>query len=145
MTNSVLPPGANPIDEYIAHQPEAYRAKLMEIRAIVLSVVPDAEQLISYQVPSFKYIYMLVGMGVTKTHCSLYIMSSVLSKKLKQQSGFEGLKGTTLHFDLSSPLPTDLIKQIVALRVAENEQIHAARSIKKASKAKNKKSNPLSE
>ncbi len=136
--NTGNPTGPATIDEYIEGQPKEYRALLEEIRSIILSVAPTAEQLISYQVPSFKYIYMLVGMGVTKTHCSLYIMSSALSRKLKSQPGFSGIKGTTLHFALNEPAPKELINNIVELRIAENEQIFADRQQKKSILRKSK-------
>ncbi len=108
------------IDEYIAGQPEAFQPMLEEIRGLIKSVVPEAEELISYQIPSFKYKYMLVGFGATKKHCSLYLMSSRLAKEMKEELAEYSISGTTLHFDPNQRLPKTLIKKVVKARVKEN-------------------------
>jgi len=109
------------IDEYIAIQPEQFQPGLHELRAIIRSLVPQAEEMISYQVPCFKYHYMLVGLGVNKKYLSLYPMSSGLTKKLGDELKGIKLSGTTLHFTPGEPLPKALIEKIVTLRMQENE------------------------
>lgn len=110
------------IDEYIAMQPDEFKPMLHELRSIIISLVPQAVESISYQVPCFKYHYMLVGIGVTKNYCSLYPMSSGLTKKLKEELKGVKISGTTFHFTPGEPLPVDLIKRIVTRRMQENEQ-----------------------
>ncbi|SEW34957.1 Uncharacterized conserved protein YdhG, YjbR/CyaY-like superfamily, DUF1801 family [Chitinophaga sp. YR573] len=105
--------------EYIAKQPEPFRSKLEELRALILSVAPDATESVSYKVPCFRYLYWLVGMGVTKKYCSLYIMGTAVTKKLKEE-GVE-VEGSTIHFPPDKPLPVALIKRIVKDRMKENE------------------------
>lgn len=106
---------------YIAEQPEPFRGMLEEIRAIIYSIVPDATEAVSYGVPCFKYLYYLVGIGVTKKYCSLYLMSNEVSKSLQEEGfTFLGTK-TTVHFSVNEPLPLALIKKIVKARVKENE------------------------
>lgn len=109
------------IEAYIARQPEKYKPTLFELYTIIKSIVPQAAESISYQVPSFKYHYMLVGFGVTKDFCSLYTMSSGLTKKLKDE--LKGIKvaGSTLHFVPGEPLPVSVIEKIVITRMQENE------------------------
>jgi uncharacterized protein YdhG (YjbR/CyaY superfamily) len=116
------------IDEYIQEQAEPFRGKLEELRAVIKSVAPDATEYVSYKVPCFKQQYWLVGMGVTKKYCSLYIMGTAVAKKLKE----EGVKvdGATIHFPPDEPLPVALIKRIVRERMKENE----ARAMAKAGK-----------
>lgn len=109
------------IDEYIAMQPEAFQPTLHELRSIIRSAAPQATELISYQVPSFKWHYMLVGFGVSKKFCSLYPMSSTLTKKLADELRGMRVSGTTLHFTPGEPLPVDMIKRIVLIRMQENE------------------------
>ncbi len=109
------------IGDYIAMQPEIFRDTLEELRAIIKSVVPKAEELISYQVPSFKHHYMLVGIGVNKKYCSLYTMSSTLTKELKDELKGVTVSGMTLHFLPGAKLPTALVKKIVKARAKENE------------------------
>ncbi|HTD93740.1 MAG TPA: DUF1801 domain-containing protein [Chitinophagaceae bacterium] len=109
-------------DEYLAMQPEELRAMLVPLRSIILSLAPDAVESISYQVPCFKYHYMLVGLGITKDHCSLYTMSPSLVKKMKTELKGVRVSGATLHFSVGAALPVSLIKTIVKARMRENEQ-----------------------
>jgi len=109
------------IDEYIAMQPELFKSGLHELRSIVRSLVPQAEEMISYQVPCFKYHYMLVGIGANKKYLSLYPMSSALTKKMGDELKGIKISGTTLHFVPGEPLPKVLIEKIVRLRMQENE------------------------
>ena len=111
----------NTTDEYIALQPREFQAGLNELRAIILSVVPQAVESISYQVPCFKYHYMLVGMGVNKNGISFYTMSPPLVKQLKEELKGVKASGSTLHFPPLKPLPVALIKKIVQLRAQQNE------------------------
>ena len=111
----------NTTDEYIALQPRQFRAGLNELRAIILSVVPQAVESISYQVPCFKYHYMLVGIGVNKSAVSFYTMSPPLVKQLKEELKGVKTSGATLHFPPLKPLPVALIKKIVQLRAQQNE------------------------
>ena len=109
------------IDNYIATQPEAFQATLHELRSIIRSIAPQATELISYQVPSFKWHYMLVGFGVNKKFCSLYPMSSTLTQKITDELKGIKISGTTLHFVPGQPLPKALIEKIVRARMQENE------------------------
>ncbi len=117
-------PGLTPIDDYIARQPEIYRPTLEELRSIVKSLVPDAEELFSYQVGCFKHHQMLVGIGVTKDYCSLYTMSPPLVKQMKESDELKGMKvsGATIHFAPDQALPVELIRKIVKTRIRENEE-----------------------
>mgnify|MGYP001553776262 CR=1 FL=1 len=109
------------IDEYIAMQPEQFKSGLHELRSIIKSLVPGAEEMISYQVPCFKYHYMLVGIGVNKKYLSLYPMSSALTKNIGDELKGIKISGTTLHFLPGEPLPKVLIEKIVMARMQENE------------------------
>jgi uncharacterized protein YdhG (YjbR/CyaY superfamily) len=110
------------VAEYIAEQPQPFRSKLEEIRAIIYSIVPEATESVSYHVPCFKYLYYLIGIGVTKKYCSIYLMSYTLATSLKEE-GYEFLgTKTTVHFPVNEPLPVSIIKKIVKTRVKENEE-----------------------
>jgi uncharacterized protein YdhG (YjbR/CyaY superfamily) len=69
------------VDDYIASQPQAFRGTLEEIRSLVKAAAPKAEEVMSYGVPVFKHLYMLVGLGATKEFYSLYVMNTDLAKK----------------------------------------------------------------
>jgi len=122
------------IDQYISMQAPEYRKTLEELRSIVHQVVPGAEESISYMVPCFKHIYMLVGIGVNKDFCSLYVMSPPLVKTMKDELKEVRVSGATIHFLPGKPLPVALIKKIVKARVKQNEELAQARKVKPAAK-----------
>ncbi|MEM9856931.1 MAG: DUF1801 domain-containing protein [Bacteroidota bacterium] len=111
------------ISDYITLQPEQYHEGLEQLRSIIKSEVPEAEELISYQIPSFKLHYMLVGFGVKKDAISLYTMNPDLVKSMREELKTLVIKnsGSTLHFPPGSPLPEEIIKKIVRTRTEENE------------------------
>jgi uncharacterized protein YdhG (YjbR/CyaY superfamily) len=106
---------------FLSTQEPQFRHCLTELHQLIKSIVPGAEEMFSYQVHCFKYIYMLVGIGTTKEYCSLYTMSSKLVKQIKNELAGCKISGMTLHFNPNEPLPIDIITRIVLARVQENE------------------------
>ena len=110
---------ATPIDDYLSKLPADQAQALRSLREIVLSVLPDAEQVISYQVAMFKYKGKgLISMSAKKDYCSLHLMSPPLAKAMQGELK-KHLSGVTLHFTPEKPLPVSLIKKIVKARLKE--------------------------
>jgi uncharacterized protein YdhG (YjbR/CyaY superfamily) len=114
---------ANTVDEYLAGVPQPARSTLKHIRAVIQSVVPaETTEVISYGIPMFKHKGMLLGYAAFKNHCSLFPTGSgVIKKFAKDLKGFATSKGT-IQFPSDKPLPDALLKKIVKVRVAENEE-----------------------
>jgi uncharacterized protein YdhG (YjbR/CyaY superfamily) len=108
------------VDEYIALQPLAKREMLEEMRSIIRSAVPKAEEVVSYMIPCYKLNGFLIGFGVHKKGCSFYAMhadiGSVFPKELKDIEH----KASTIHFMAGKKLPAALIKKIIKFRVKQN-------------------------
>ncbi|MEQ8423337.1 MAG: DUF1801 domain-containing protein [Cyclobacteriaceae bacterium] len=124
------------IDDYIALQPMEKREMLEQLREVIKSVVPNAEELISYQIPSFKLYGMLVGFGVHKAGCSFYAFNPRVLASYKEELKDYKYSGGTIHIGLDQKIPTPLIKKIVKYRVKENEE---RRDKRQYVKPKNKK------
>jgi uncharacterized protein YdhG (YjbR/CyaY superfamily) len=108
-------------DEYIATFPADKQAVLEQIRSVVKTLVPNAEEVISYQIPAFKYHGMLVFYSGYTSHVSLsFPPSPALFEKFKNELADYKLSKSTIQFPLDKPLPMTLIKEIVKFRVAEN-------------------------
>lgn len=108
-----------PIDDVIATLPADQRLALQSLRKVILSVMPDAEQVISYGVPMFKRSGRgVIAMSAKKDYCSLHLMSPPLAKAREGELK-PYLKGVTLHFTPGKPLPASLVKKIVKLRMKE--------------------------
>lgn len=110
------------VDEYLANVPEPARSTLKKIRAVVRSAVPkESTEVISYQIPAFKYKGMLLWYAAFSDHCSLFPGSSSVTKRFANElKSFETSKGT-IRFPLDKPPPAALIKKLVKARVAQNE------------------------
>jgi len=115
------------IDEYIADYPPDVRAILQKIRQTIREAAPDAEEAISYQLPTFKLHGSLVHFGAFKSHIGFYPTSAGAEQFQKELSVYQGAKGS-VRFPLDQPMPYALIKRIVEYRVKENRARAAARS-----------------
>lgn len=111
------------VDAYIAAVHEPARSTLEKTRSAIRAAAPQAEETISYQMPTFKYRgKFLLSYAAFKDHCSLFPMSgSFFSDHLAElkavSANFTG-KGT-LQFPLDRPLPATVLKKIVKMRINE--------------------------
>jgi uncharacterized protein YdhG (YjbR/CyaY superfamily) len=111
--------GFTSIDEYIATFPEEVQVKLEELRATIKAAAPDAEEKISYQMPTFALKGNLVHFAAHKTHIGFYPTPSGIEAFQRELSVYESSKGA-VQFPIDKPLPLELISKIVKFRVAEN-------------------------
>ncbi|MCF0051525.1 DUF1801 domain-containing protein [Dyadobacter chenwenxiniae] len=111
------------IDEYISNFPPEVRQALQEIRETVRKVAPDAEETISYDMPTFNLNgSYLIYFAAWKKHIALYPVSATLAASLKDDlSGYKGTKGS-VHFPLDKRMPLELIEKIVTWRLEENSK-----------------------
>ena len=117
------------IDEYIARFPSDVRKILERVRRTIRKAAPEAEEAISYQIPTFKLKGNLVHFAAWKEHIGFYPTSSGTSKFKKELSAYEGAKGS-VKFPMDEPMPLDLISRIVKFRVRENLERAAAKKKK---------------
>ena len=90
------------------------------MRLIIKQTVPPAEEIISYNMPAFKFHGILLYYASHKEHIGFYPGNSKLIIQLKDElKDFETSKGT-IKFQINKPLPIDLIKKIVEQRANEN-------------------------
>ncbi len=110
---------ATDIDAYIASAPTEVQEKLQQIRATVKAAAPEAEEKISYAMPTFALKGNLVHFAAFKNHIGFYPAPTGLDAFEKELALYKRGKGS-VQFPLDEPLPLDLITKIVKLRVAEN-------------------------
>jgi len=122
--------GFHSIDEYIATFPEDIQALLEAVRATIKAAAPDAEERISYQMPTFALNGNLVYFAALKKHIGFYPTSSGIEAFKDELSRYEVTKGS-VKFANSQPLPMELISKIVQFRVAENLRRAAAKARQK--------------
>jgi uncharacterized protein YdhG (YjbR/CyaY superfamily) len=118
------------IDEYIAGFPPKVRAILRKIRATIRKAAPDAEEKVSYRMPSFHQGGVLAYYAAFKSHIGFYPPVRGDAKLMKQVSSYANEKGN-LRFPLDEPIPYALIDKIVKVRVKENRERAMARKRKR--------------
>lgn len=119
------------VDEYISRTDPEVKKALKEIRKTIKAAAPKAEEVISYQIPGYKYHGMLVFFAAWKNHIGLYPAPWGAEALKKEMSAYEGSKGT-IKFPLDKPMPLSLIKKMVRYRMKENEmKAGLKKSIKK--------------
>lgn len=124
------------VDEYLATQPDGTREILETVRGAIRKAVPDAVDVISYQIPAFK----LNGAGVLyfagwKQHYSLYPVNGDLLEAFREElAPYEFNEKGTVRFPLSEPVPVKLIERMAKFRarqVVEEQKTKAAAKAKK--------------
>ena len=112
----------SPIDAYLAQRPADQREALRLLRTQISRLLPDAEESISYGIPTFK----LRGRAVVwyagwKSHCAIYpLTDSFLAAHDDELTGFGRTKGS-LHFTPDAPLPERIVEGLVRARLADLE------------------------
>lgn len=115
--------GFSSIDEYIATFPPEKQSLLGTMRATIKAAAPDAQEIISYNMPAFAQYGNLVYFAALKNHIGFYPTSSGIAAFENELSKYEGSKGA-VKFPIDQPLPVDLVTRIVQYRVAENLKKH---------------------
>ena len=111
---------ADDIDRYLSGLEEPKRTTLEEVRRRILRVIPHAEQGISYGVPAFRVDGRVVaGFAAFKTHLSYLPHSGSLLPTLAAKTrGYTQTK-SALHFAVDTPLPQDLVKDLIEVKLRE--------------------------
>lgn len=121
------------IDEYIAGFPPEIQAILQQVRETIREAAPGATEAISYQMPTFKLHGNLVHFAAFKNHLGFYPAPSGIERFQQALAGYKTSKGA-IQFPLDQPIPYDLIRQIVLLRVEEQAAKAQARQAAKKPK-----------
>jgi uncharacterized protein YdhG (YjbR/CyaY superfamily) len=107
------------IDEYIASFPPEVQAVLEKIRLTIRKAAPDAQETISYRIPTFALNGALVHFAAFKEHIGFYPPVRGDARLVKAASAYAGEKGN-LRFPLNQPIPFGLIEKLVKLRAKQN-------------------------
>jgi len=127
-TNQTAPKN---IDEYIAGFPKDVQEILEKIRMTIRKAAPDAEETMSYHMPTFTLKgHYLVYFAAFKKHIGFYPAPIGNAEFKEDLSAYEAGKGT-VKFPFDKPIPFDLISKIVMFRAQENVERAEAKGKKK--------------
>lgn len=108
------------IDDYLAAIESPQCETLKQLRAIILEIVPEAEEVISYNLPAFRVGKGIVGgFAATKKGCSYYPFSGkTLASLAEDVAGYSQTMGA-LHFAADKSLPKTLVRKLIKTRLRE--------------------------
>ena len=109
------------IDAYLRGlEPEQHRA-LEKLRKTIKSIVPDAEETISYNMPAFRLDgKVIAGFIAAKDHLSYFPFSGRTVTALKADLTEFSTSSGTIRFSVDRPLPVSLVRKLIKTRIAES-------------------------
>ncbi len=118
----------NPVDAYFAGLQDDQRAALERLRRVIRMELPDATEVISYGLPTFKYRGRgVLAIAAWKKHIAIYPMSyAVMTAHRDELADYDVDKGT-IRFPPSKQFNEALLRTMVRDRVAENDARAAAK------------------
>lgn len=124
------------VETYLSRVPTEARASLEKLRQTIQSVVPEAVEVISYGIPTFKLNgRMLVSYAAFAEHCSFFPGAGPVDEHQDELKSFQTSKGT-IKFTQTKPLSASLVKKLVKTRIRLNEELMKKRAAKKPAKRK---------
>lgn len=123
-------PAPKSIDDYIARFPPELQVKLEKIRLTIRKAAPQAEEAISYMIPTFKLQGNLVHFAAYKNHIGFYPGAGGIEAFRDELAVYEISKGT-IRFPLDQPIPYALIGKIAKFRAVQNREKAVAKGKKK--------------
>ncbi len=109
------------IDEYITMFPEDVQEILQELRRLIKDVAPDAQETISYGIPTFKLHGNLVHFAAYKNHIGFYPGGPSAIEAFKDELALYKQSKGTVQFPIGVQIPFPLVRKMVEFRVRENE------------------------
>ena len=99
------------IDEYIAAQEEAVQPRLKEMRSLIRSAIPEAEERISWSMPTYWKGKNLLHFAAFKKHLGFYPGDEAVARFKDELNNYDVSKGT-IRLPYSADLPAELIQRM---------------------------------
>ena len=99
------------IDEYIFAQDPAIQDRLYAIRNAISEAIPDAEERISYKMPTFWKGRNIIHFAAFKNHIGIYPGGEATAVFADKLTDYKTSKGT-IQLPNSKDIPLELIKEI---------------------------------
>lgn len=101
-------------DTYIAAAPEHFRPLLAAVRAQLARTLPDAEEVIEYNMPGFRIGRSIIASyAAFSRQCGLYLAPGAITAHAVDIAA-AGLKTTKtgITFPVNKPIPDDLVRKL---------------------------------
>ncbi len=118
------------VDEYIALFDDEVKSRLEQLRRAIRIAAPDAEEVISYSIPAYKYHGFLIYFSAYTAHLSVSFPPHGIMQAFASELKPYKTSKSTVQLPLDRPLPLDLVKKMVAFKIQENLELEAAKAKK---------------
>ena len=106
------------VDEYLASiSPDSARASLERLRTIIMDEIPEAEEVIAYGIPTYKFLGTMVSIAGFKNHCSFF-PGHTLRDFSDQLAEFKTSRGT-VQYKPDHPIPEPIVRAMLRARYEE--------------------------
>lgn len=113
---------AKTVEEYIAGFDEEVQTKLIKLRKIIKETAPDAQEKISWGVPTYYQNGFLVQFAAYKKHIGFYTSPATIAYFQEELSNYQTNTKNTVQFMMNQVLPIELIRKMIVFKVEENEK-----------------------
>jgi len=117
------------VDQYFSAFPTSTKGLLNKMRETIKGVTPEAEELISYNMPAFRWNGMLVWYAAYKEHIGFYPTPSAIKTFAADLRRYKTSKGA-IQFPINESIPTSLVKKIVKFRMKQNLEKARAKELR---------------
>lgn len=110
-------PANNLINEYIAQYDGDTKKRLAQLHTIIADVMPEAEQKISWKMPTYKLgKHNAFHFAASKNHISIFPSSYATEHFADKLTSYKTSKGGTIQLQNNEPLPVELVREIAVWR-----------------------------
>ena len=99
------------VEEYISAQKEDIQPRLNELRAALRAALPEAEERISWSMPTYWKGKNLIHFAASKKHVGIYPGDEAVAAFAEELDSFDVSKGT-LRLPYEEELPLELIQRL---------------------------------
>jgi len=100
-----------PIEDYIAAQPERVQPLLNQVKDMLRDVLTDAQERISYGIPTFWKKHNIIHFAAHENHLGLYPGTEAIAHFSDRLKDYKTSKGT-VQFPYDREIPLKLIEEI---------------------------------
>lgn len=113
---------ATTVEQYLLELPEAQRACVSELRALIRKAAPGATEVMRYGMPSYELGEMLCAVAAQKQHYSLYVMDTKLVDRFRSKLGKLSVGKGCIRFRKLQDAPLGLLGQILSEAAARRNK-----------------------
>lgn len=100
--------------------PLPHRKTMLAMRKTILSIIPEAEEVVSYGMPAFKVNGNVVaGILHAKNHVGYYPFSGSIVKLFSQELKNYSTTKSAIHVPVDKPLSKTLLKKLIRARISQ--------------------------